>query len=84
MAAVFVVNLLKRHPNCRVLLHRKNADEFGYAAGEDPYDMDQKDPASSNALDSCLWELKVHCVCIKQSVVTFANVVTSFSVAVAV
>ena len=60
MAAVFVVNLLKRHPNCQVLLHRKNADEFSYAAGEDPYDMDQKDPASSNALDSCLWELKVH------------------------
>ena len=59
VAAVFIVNLLKRHPNCRVLVHRKNADEFSYATGEDPYDMDQEDPANCNALDSCLWELKV-------------------------
>lgn len=56
MAVVFVSNLLKRHPNCRVLLHRKNADEY---VGEDPYDMTQEDPACSNALDSSLWELKV-------------------------
>lgn len=60
VATVFVANLLKRHPNCRVLVHRKNADEFSYVSGEDPYDMDQEDPANCNALDSCLWELKVH------------------------
>ena len=26
VAVVFVSNLVKRHPNCRVLLHRANAD----------------------------------------------------------
>ena len=60
IAVVFVINLLKRHPNCRVLVHRKNADELTYPSGEDPYDMDQEDPANCNALESCLWELKVH------------------------
>ena len=59
VAVVFVINLLKRHPNCRVLLHRKNTEEIELPSGEDPYDMTQQDPASSNALDSCLWELKV-------------------------
>ena len=59
VAVVFVINLLKRHPNCRVLLHRKNVEEIELPSGEDPYDMTQQDPASSNALDSCLWELKV-------------------------
>ena len=59
MAVVFVINLLKRHPNCRVLLHRKNAQQYVPASGEDPYDMTQEDPACSNALDSSLWELKV-------------------------
>ena len=59
MAVVFVINLLKRHPNCRVLIHRKNAEECKLPPGEDPYDMTQEDPACCNALDSSLWELKV-------------------------
>ena len=59
VAVVFVINLLKRHPNCRVLLHRKNVEEYISPFSEDPYDMTQEDPACSNALDSSLWELKV-------------------------
>lgn len=52
-----VTNLIKRHPNCRVLLHRTNAED--YTLTSDPYDPDEPDPAESGALDSCLWELKV-------------------------
>ena len=56
MAVVFVTNLLKRHPNSKVLVHRKNAEEY---TSEDPYDMAQEDPAHCNALESCLWEFEV-------------------------
>jgi len=53
---ILVTNLLKRHPNCRVLLHRPNED---YTFSSDPYDLDEPDPAKACALESCLWELKV-------------------------
>lgn len=55
--AMLVMNLLKRHPNCRVLIHRPNQEEFTFTS--DPYDLDEPDPAKAHALDSCLWELKV-------------------------
>ena len=77
MAAVFVTNLIKRHPNCRVLLHR-NSSEGTYITkqsllavffkfseieiSEDPFDVNELNPAKSGALESCLWELQV-CVC---------------------
>ncbi|XP_036907733.1 nucleolar complex protein 4 homolog [Sturnira hondurensis] len=50
----FVCNLLRRHPACRVLVHRPQGPELD----TDPYDPDEEDPAKSRALDSSLWELK--------------------------
>ena len=61
VTVVLIVNLLKRHPNCRVLVHRKNVEKSGVSYDQDPYDMTQEDPANSNALESSLWELKVGC-----------------------
>lgn len=58
MAVVLVTNLTKRHPNCRVLLHRTNAED--YSITSDPFDPDTADLAESHALESCLWELKVY------------------------
>lgn len=52
-----ITNLIKRHPNCRVLLHRTNMEDCTLT--HDPYDLDEPDPADSHALESCLWELKV-------------------------
>ena len=52
-----VTNLIKRHPNCRVLLHRANVEECTLTS--DPYDLEAPDPVDSHALESCLWELKV-------------------------
>lgn len=51
-----VTNLTKRHPNCRVLLHRNNAEDFSVTS--DPFDFNEPDPAECHALESCLWELK--------------------------
>ncbi|XP_045700390.1 nucleolar complex protein 4 homolog isoform X3 [Phyllostomus hastatus] len=50
----FVCNLLRRHPACRVLVHRPRGPELD----ADPYDPDEEDPAKSRALESSLWELQ--------------------------
>lgn len=48
----FVYNLMKRHPLCMVMLHRKAAD---FA---DPFVPDETDPLKTEALGSSLWELE--------------------------
>lgn len=57
MAAVFVTNLIKRHPNCKVLLHRQAANDHDNHT--DPFNVNEPDPAKCSALESSLWELKV-------------------------
>uniref|UniRef100_A0A8D3BQK9 CCAAT-binding factor domain-containing protein n=1 Tax=Scophthalmus maximus TaxID=52904 RepID=A0A8D3BQK9_SCOMX len=47
----FIYNLIRRHPSCRVLIHKPKPLE-------DPYLMDEEDPAQCCALESSLWEVK--------------------------
>ncbi|CAH6778706.1 nucleolar complex protein 4 homolog [Phodopus roborovskii] len=54
MVLPFICNLLRRHPACRVMVHRPQGPELS----ADPYDPAEKDPARSHALESCLWELQ--------------------------
>ncbi|XP_072809101.1 nucleolar complex protein 4 homolog [Vicugna pacos] len=54
MVLPFICNLLRRHPACRVLMHRPR----GPALDADPYDPSEEDPAQSRALESSLWELQ--------------------------
>ncbi|CAH1233676.1 NOC4L [Branchiostoma lanceolatum] len=51
---VLISNLLRRHPNCQVLVHRSG----GEGLGSDPYDANEPDPAKCKAMDSSLWEVK--------------------------
>lgn len=55
MVLPFIYNLIRRHPSCRVLIHRPSAAE---EPCEDPYVMDEQDPILSHALESSLWEIK--------------------------
>ena len=54
-SALFVLalvsNLLRKHGECACLIHRDSGEM------NDPYDADEKDPAKSKAIESCLWEL---------------------------
>ncbi|XP_068845963.1 nucleolar complex protein 4 homolog isoform X4 [Capricornis sumatraensis] len=54
MVLPFICNLLRRHPACRVLIHRPRGPELD----ADPYDPAEEDPAQSRALESSLWELQ--------------------------
>ncbi|XP_041078704.1 nucleolar complex protein 4 homolog [Polyodon spathula] len=55
MVIPFICNLIRRHPSCRVLIHRPSAAED---PSEDPYLMEEEDPAKCCALESSLWELQ--------------------------
>jgi len=55
-----IVNLIKRHPRCYRLLHRKHTSiSLGRRFSEDPFDAEEKDPRMTRALKSSLWELEV-------------------------
>ncbi|XP_049625177.1 nucleolar complex protein 4 homolog isoform X1 [Suncus etruscus] len=54
MVLPFICNLLRRHPACRVLVHRPHGPQLD----ADPYDPQEEDPAKSRALESSLWELQ--------------------------
>ncbi|XP_076614381.1 nucleolar complex protein 4 homolog [Chaetodon auriga] len=51
----FIYNLIRRHPSCRVLIHKPSTEDEPL---EDPYLMDEEDPAQCCALESSLWEIK--------------------------
>ncbi|XP_060791505.1 nucleolar complex protein 4 homolog [Neoarius graeffei] len=51
----FICNLIRRHPACRVLIHRPSAAD---ETCTDPYVMEEEDPAQCRALESSLWEVK--------------------------
>ncbi|XP_066545640.1 nucleolar complex protein 4 homolog [Amia ocellicauda] len=55
MLIPFICNLIRRHPSCRVLIHRPSAADV---PREDPYIMEEEDPAQCHALESSLWELQ--------------------------
>uniref|UniRef100_A0A4W5RMJ3 Nucleolar complex associated 4 homolog n=1 Tax=Hucho hucho TaxID=62062 RepID=A0A4W5RMJ3_9TELE len=55
MVLPFICNLIRRHPACRVLIHRPSAAN---EACDDPYLMEEEDPSQCHALESSLWELQ--------------------------
>ncbi|NXJ47925.1 NOC4L protein, partial [Spizaetus tyrannus] len=55
MVIPFICNLFRRHPACRVLVHRPNGPE---GMSEDPYIMEEEKPSESRALESSLWEIQ--------------------------
>jgi len=50
----FVYNLMKMHPTCRVMIHRKGVESLE----TDPYRADDPNPATCQALESSLWEMQ--------------------------
>lgn len=66
----FIYNLLKKHPNCMIMIHNPKYISSPFLTDEerlelkqnidsykDPFDMDSTDPENTNAFESSLWEL---------------------------
>ncbi|XP_068127696.1 nucleolar complex protein 4 homolog isoform X2 [Hyperolius riggenbachi] len=71
MIIPFICNLIRRHPACRPLIHRPDAD-----VTSDPYIMEEQDPAKSRALESSLWEIEALQNHYYPNVVRAANVIS--------
>ncbi len=63
---LFVYNLLIRHKNCKVLIHRVAKKKESDVVSGDPFNVNSTDYAKCGALQSSLWEiqsLKKHYFC---------------------
>ena len=61
--APWIYNLLKNHPSCTFMIHRDpgKVDPFGAKESgpiEDPFDINQRDPMLTRAIESSLWEIE--------------------------
>jgi len=55
-----ITNLMKRHPRCLRLVHRKKTSiSLGIHLTSDPFKDDETDPIAACALKSSLWELEI-------------------------
>lgn len=64
LSLAFIHNIIRRHPACMQMLHRKPIDVDNCSRsiatvyrGSDVYDAHQTDPAISRAMESSLWEI---------------------------
>jgi U3 small nucleolar RNA-associated protein 19 len=58
----WIYNILKKHPSCTFMIHRvpRTHEQIVMLESEgmtDPFLMEEADPMSTNAIDSCLWEI---------------------------
>lgn len=55
----WIYNLLKIHPICTFMIHRKAEYSAALTAEgmDDPFDMHEADPMETNAIESSLWEI---------------------------
>ena len=54
---LFIYNLLIRHKNCKVLIHRFSKKKEANEITSDPFDVNCTDYTKCNALKSSLWEI---------------------------
>ena len=73
----WIYNLLKSHPTCTFMIHRKNTlvekDEEGWG---DPFCMEEPDPMETDAIESSLWELQTLQSHYHPNVATIAKIIS--------
>lgn len=57
LALAFVHNIIRRHPACMQMLHRREENSVALFSGHDPYDPTERNPNESKAIESTLWEV---------------------------
>lgn len=73
----WIYNLLKNHPTCTFMIHRKNTlvekDEEGWG---DPFRMEELDPMETDAIESSLWEIQTLQSHYHPNVATIAKIIS--------
>ena len=79
-AIVFVVpwiyNLLKSHPRCTFMIHRKNEINLNEGMWGDPFRQKELDPMETDALMSSLWEIQMLQSHYHPNVATIAKIIS--------
>lgn len=72
----WIYNLLRGHPTCTFMIHRKGMDEdFEDGRYCDPFDMTEPDPTVTNAIESSLWEIQMLRSHYHPNVATICNII---------
>ncbi|KAF2739245.1 CBF-domain-containing protein [Polyplosphaeria fusca] len=77
----WIYNMFKRHPACTFMMHReirdpeikRNLEQEGM---EDPFDMDEKDPMLTDAVESSVWEIESLQTHYHPNVATLAKIIS--------
>lgn len=77
----WIYNMFKRHPTCTFMIHREIRDpeikkELEEEGMDDPFDMDEKDPMLTDAIESSLWEIETLQSHYHPNVATLAKIIS--------
>ncbi|KAL8939721.1 MAG: hypothetical protein Q9216_003199 [Gyalolechia sp. 2 TL-2023] len=74
----WIYNLLRNHPSCTFMIHRKLEHSAAATGGgmDDPFDMAESDPMETNAIDSSLWEIQSLQTHYHPNVATIAKIIS--------
>lgn len=73
----WIYNLLKSHPTCTFMIHRKaDLPEGGGNRWRDPFNMSEQDPMETDAIESSLWEIETLQSHYHPNVATIAKIVS--------
>lgn len=74
----WIYNLLKNHPTCTFMIHRRPeyADTLTAEGMDDPFDMQEADPMGTNAIESSLWEVHTLQTHYHPNVATIAKIIS--------
>ena len=77
----WIYNMLKKHPQCTFMIHREtrteeDKQEIETCGFDDPFDMDERDPMKTGAIDSSIWEIETLQSHYHPNVATLAKVVS--------
>lgn len=81
MVVPWVYNMLKKHRQCTFMIHRvirdsATKDQLESSGMDDPFNMKEKDPGNTNAIDSSLWELQTLQSHYHPNVATLAKIIS--------
>ena len=81
VAVPWIYNLLKNHPTCTFMIHRKLQSEEAIPSSKngnwgDPFLMEESDPMETHALESSLWEVQMLNSHYHPNVATIAKIIS--------
>ena len=71
-----IYNMLKAHPACTLMIHRKACGDQMLCAVEDPFLVEEEDPTMTMALKSSLWEIETLQSHFHPNVATIARIIS--------